>query len=77
MFTATDRNVQGSLSDDWYRFWHWWQVDTFVYFSHHLVTIPPVCWIDAGHRHSVAVLGLIWMQSTFSSLLNSIFDLSS
>jgi hypothetical protein len=38
-----------------YRVWHWSAVDTFVYFSHHLVTIPPRGWTEAAHRHSTRV----------------------
>lgn len=38
---------------------HWWYMDIFVYFSHHLVTIPPVGWINAAHKHGVRVLGII------------------
>lgn len=30
-------------------------VDVFVYFSHHLVTIPPKGWIHAAHKHGVKV----------------------
>ncbi|GJQ08913.1 hypothetical protein GpartN1_g704.t1 [Galdieria partita] len=32
-------------------------VDIFVYFSHHRVTIPPVCWVESAHRHGTLVLG--------------------
>ncbi|ESN99651.1 hypothetical protein HELRODRAFT_84071, partial [Helobdella robusta] len=42
-----------------YRFWRWWQVDIFVYFSHNFVTIPPACWIDASHKHGVPILGTL------------------
>ena len=51
------RLVQGSKSSDAYRFYHWQYVDTFVYFSHHFITIPPPCWINAAHKHGVPVLG--------------------
>jgi hypothetical protein len=30
-------------------------VDVFVYFSHHLVTVPPPGWIHAAHKHGVKV----------------------
>ncbi|XP_064478947.1 LOW QUALITY PROTEIN: cytosolic endo-beta-N-acetylglucosaminidase-like [Ornithodoros turicata] len=52
-----DRFVNGSKSCNSYRFYHWDKIDVFVYFSHHLVTIPPVGWINAAHRHNVKVLG--------------------
>lgn len=52
-----DRFVQGTGKYDAYRFYHWHLVDTFVYFSHHMITIPPPCWINAAHKHGVPVLG--------------------
>lgn len=52
-----DRFLEGSSNYDSYRFHHWHHIDTFVYFSHHLVTIPPPGWINAAHRHGVKVLG--------------------
>ncbi|XP_007645419.1 cytosolic endo-beta-N-acetylglucosaminidase isoform X2 [Cricetulus griseus] len=52
-----DRFIQGSQAQDPYSFYHWQYIDVFVYFSHHTVTIPPVCWTNAAHRHGVCVLG--------------------
>nr|KAF6455864.1 endo-beta-N-acetylglucosaminidase [Rousettus aegyptiacus] len=52
-----DRFVQGSAAQSPYAFYHWQYVDVFVYFSHHMVTIPPVGWTNAAHRHGVCVLG--------------------
>uniref|UniRef100_A0A673VMF9 Cytosolic endo-beta-N-acetylglucosaminidase n=1 Tax=Suricata suricatta TaxID=37032 RepID=A0A673VMF9_SURSU len=52
-----DRFIQGSAAPSPYCFYHWQHIDIFVYFSHHLVTIPPVGWTNAAHRHGVCVLG--------------------
>ncbi|XP_018400063.1 PREDICTED: cytosolic endo-beta-N-acetylglucosaminidase [Cyphomyrmex costatus] len=54
-----DRFLQGSTSHDSYVFYHWSIVDTFVYFSHHFVTIPPYGWITTAHHHGVKVLGTV------------------
>ncbi|XP_059527383.1 cytosolic endo-beta-N-acetylglucosaminidase isoform X1 [Myotis daubentonii] len=52
-----DRFIQGSGARSPYTFYHWQYIDIFVYFSHHLVTVPPVGWTNAAHRHGVRVLG--------------------
>ncbi|XP_042523110.1 cytosolic endo-beta-N-acetylglucosaminidase isoform X1 [Dipodomys spectabilis] len=52
-----DRFIQGAAVQTPYSFYHWQYVDIFVYFSHHTVTIPPVGWTNAAHRHGVSVLG--------------------
>ncbi|XP_030683655.1 cytosolic endo-beta-N-acetylglucosaminidase isoform X1 [Nomascus leucogenys] len=52
-----DRFIQGSVAQTPYAFYHWQCIDIFVYFSHHTVTIPPVGWTNAAHRHGVCVLG--------------------
>ncbi|XP_059003609.1 cytosolic endo-beta-N-acetylglucosaminidase isoform X2 [Mustela lutreola] len=52
-----DKFIQGSAARSPYCFYHWQCIDIFVYFSHHTVTIPPVGWTNAAHRHGVCVLG--------------------
>ena len=37
-------------------------IDTFVYFSHYFITIPPPCWVHAAHIHGVSILGNIDMH---------------
>ncbi|CAH1391145.1 unnamed protein product [Nezara viridula] len=54
-----DRWVNGSENSDEYKFLLWSCIDIFVYFSHKFITIPPLCWINAGHTHGVKVLGTI------------------
>ncbi|XP_065066058.1 uncharacterized protein LOC135691973 isoform X2 [Rhopilema esculentum] len=52
-----DRYVQGFNSTACYSISQWNFIDTFVYFSHNLVTIPPPCWTNCCHQHGVKVLG--------------------
>ncbi|XP_013403373.1 cytosolic endo-beta-N-acetylglucosaminidase [Lingula anatina] len=54
-----DRFVQGSDDCNSYRFFHWQSIDTFVYFSHYFITIPPPGWTNAAHRHGVPMLGTL------------------
>lgn len=37
-------------------------VDTFIYFSHKLVSIPPPCWMNVAHRHGVRVFGTFLIE---------------
>ncbi|XP_078081658.1 cytosolic endo-beta-N-acetylglucosaminidase isoform X2 [Mustelus asterias] len=53
----SDRFIQGVHEENPFVFYHWLYIDIFVYFSHHMVTIPPVCWTNAAHKHGVAILG--------------------
>jgi len=52
-----DSYIDGCSNWQAFNFTQWDLIDTFVYFSHHFVTIPPPCWIHAGHLHGVPVLG--------------------
>ena len=53
-----DRFLDG-VNEDGYIFRHWSNIDIFVYFSHHFLTIPPPGWISAARVHGVQVLGTI------------------
>ena len=53
-----DKFIDG-CDEDGYHFRHWNQIDTFVYFSHHFVTIPPPGWVAAARTHGVQMLGTI------------------
>lgn len=60
-----EASADGVVGDDcpsdteMWRFNHWAYVDIFVYFSHYCVTIPPVGFIQAAHRHGTLVLGTL------------------
>ena len=56
-FFFQSRFVQGYSSTTCYRINQWNFIDTFVYFSHNVVTIPPPCWTNCCHSHGVKVLG--------------------
>eukprot|EP00002_Diphylleia_rotans_P028042 TRINITY_DN5651_c0_g5_i1.p1 TRINITY_DN5651_c0_g5~~TRINITY_DN5651_c0_g5_i1.p1 ORF type:complete len:987 (-),score=194.36 TRINITY_DN5651_c0_g5_i1:169-3129(-) len=40
-----------------YNFKYWQFVDTFIYFSHHRLSIPPLSWIHAAHKNGVRIMG--------------------
>ncbi|KAI0689105.1 glycosyl hydrolase family 85-domain-containing protein [Cytidiella melzeri] len=42
-----------------YTFNFWSLCDTFIYFAHHRVTIPPSGWTTAAHRQGVKMLGTL------------------
>ncbi|CAF0799991.1 unnamed protein product [Rotaria sordida] len=53
-----DKHIQGCQTHEpCYRFFRWHLIDIFVYFSHELVTIPPLVWIDCAHKNGVQILG--------------------
>lgn len=47
-----------------YTFNFWPLCDTFVYFSHHRVTVPPSGWTNAAHRQGVKMLGTIIFEGS-------------
>ncbi|KAL4067151.1 glycoside hydrolase family 85 protein [Scleroderma yunnanense] len=56
-----------SPSGKCYTFSFWSLCDTFVYFSHHRVTIPPSGWTNAAHKQGVKMLGTLLFEHTESS----------
>lgn len=60
---SDDKWIQGGDNVNAYSIWHWHLIDVFVYFSHDLVTLPPVCWINTSHRHGVKVLTCLLASS--------------
>ncbi|CAK1595706.1 unnamed protein product [Parnassius mnemosyne] len=54
-----DSIIDGTNNHEAYTFYNWGGIDIFCYFSHHLVTIPPLGWINVGHAHGVKVIGTL------------------
>ncbi|PSC72394.1 cytosolic endo-beta-N-acetylglucosaminidase-like [Micractinium conductrix] len=54
-----DALVQGGADAQFYALRRWSCLDSFVYFSHSLVTLPPPGWTNAAHTHGVRVLGTL------------------
>ncbi|XP_075558081.1 cytosolic endo-beta-N-acetylglucosaminidase-like isoform X1 [Dermacentor variabilis] len=67
-----DRFIHGCHERHVYRFHHWQIIDTFIYYSHHIVTIPPPGWISAAHRHGVKVLGTFILGKDDSITIDAI-----
>ena len=56
----SDRFVNGTECEvQPYTFLNWSCIDTFIYFSHNFVTIPPMGWTECAHTHGVKMLGTI------------------
>lgn len=51
-----------------FRFTRWHLIDIFVYFSHHLITVPPIGWINLAHRQGVRVYGTFIIESDNDAL---------
>lgn len=52
------RYVNGCDIGNGYTFYRWSDIDIFIYFSHHFVTIPPPGWIKIAHKNNVKILGI-------------------
>ena len=69
--SACDDHPQPLLSPSSYAFAHFAHVDLFIYFTHHLITIPPPSLTSACHKENIPCLGTIiveWAPGT-STLL--------
>lgn len=59
MINLNFRYIYGCSTGNGYTFYRWSNIDIFVYFSHHLVTIPPIGWIQLAHSNNVKILGTL------------------
>lgn len=53
------RYINGCSQGNGYTFYRWSNIDIFVYFSHHFITIPPIGWIELAHKNNVQILGTL------------------
>ncbi|KAH8019008.1 hypothetical protein HPB51_015634 [Rhipicephalus microplus] len=58
-----DKFVYGSNYAKSYNFPLWQAIDTFVYYTENMVTIPQQGWIPAAHKHGVNVFGTVTLKS--------------
>ena len=50
---------------DRYTLEHWQSVEAFVYFGHRRAMVPPVSWVNAGHRNGALVLGTFCCEGDY------------
>ncbi len=53
-----------------YHFLYWSMIDIFIYFSHSRITIPPVVWTNAAHRHGLCCVLLCSVSQWMNERMN-------
>uniref|UniRef100_A0A336MKC7 CSON002973 protein n=1 Tax=Culicoides sonorensis TaxID=179676 RepID=A0A336MKC7_CULSO len=64
-----DSYISEATKWDGYRFYNWYTIDIFCYFSHDLVSVPTLQYINAAHKHGVIVLGTFIVEFSHGALI--------
>ncbi|KAJ6909851.1 hypothetical protein NC652_020759 [Populus alba x Populus x berolinensis] len=62
--------VQGGTDPDANATRHWYLIDVFVYFSHSLVTLSPLCWTNTAHRRGVKFVLMFENEERFGATMS-------
>ena len=74
-YIATDSSIDTvyhPVEEQAFVFKHWDVVSSFIYFSHHPVTIPPRAWIDCCKTNKVVILGTVITEHVEGLLNNAV-----
>ncbi|CAH8668202.1 unnamed protein product [Heterobilharzia americana] len=72
-YLSSDRTVDFTRIFPAFRFIQWHLIDIFIYFSHQLITVPPISWINLAHRQGVSVYGTVIVEGVQCNEFQAVF----